>query len=197
MPRLYRIIGVIMKFAYKLCAVLVFAALAMPLGAADQEKIDLGKMREQIRMLESVLNTSLNQSFPGPFAYLDGARGAYLPGYGVVFTFEVNLSVNRGMAGPFGGAPQPSPKVRKDEEKQRRDQARAMAEKVIADFGHTVEQLGANESLAIVIQGAAVGDHGVEKSTMVLRASKHDIDGLRANTLDRAAFLRKLQVLEY
>src|SRR5438309_813545 len=138
-----------MNFASKHISFVVMAlvALALPLGAADQEKTDIGKMREQIRMMESVLNTSLTQSFPGPFAYLDGARGAYLPGYGVVFTFELNLSAQRGMpSGPFGVSAPLSAKQRAEEEKQRREQAKAMAQKVIADFGHTLEQLGASES---------------------------------------------------
>jgi hypothetical protein len=187
-----------MKFFAKSSLIALVALAAISLLAADQEKNDIGKMREQIRVLESVLNTNLSQSFPGPFGYLDGARGVYLPGYGVVFTCEVNLSPQHGMpSGPFGQAQQATAKQRADEEKQRRDAAKAMAEKVIADFGHTVEQLGASESLAIVIQGTAVSERGIEKTTTVVRASKHDIDELRANKLERAAFVKKLEVLEY
>ena len=183
-----------MKFAIKMSALLLVLVTATAF-TADQEKTDLTKMRDQIRVLESVLNQNLTQSFPGPFPYLDAAHGVYLPGYGVVFSFEVNLA--RPSLGLFESPTAQTDRDRKQEEQKRREQAKAMAEKLIADFGHTMDQLGADDSLAIVIHGSAATDRGLEKTTIVVRAQKRDLDQLRANTLDRAAFLRKLQVLEY
>src|SRR2546421_6691261 len=97
--------------------------------AADQEKANLVRVREEIRVFESVLDGSLNQSFPGPFAYLDKARGAYLPGYGVIFTFEVSLSRPSNLF-----EAQPTDKSRRDEAQVRRTAAKELAEKALADF---------------------------------------------------------------
>src|SRR3974377_1024281 len=84
--------------------VLLLMASACSALASDIDKQSLTKMRDQIGVFESVLNQNLSPTFPGPFGYLDKARGAYLPGYGLVFTFEVNLNP-RPQLGPFGGPP--------------------------------------------------------------------------------------------
>jgi hypothetical protein len=182
-------------------SVILLFAMALSAGSArtaGPEPQNLTRLREEIRVLESVLNENLNQTFPAPFAYLDKARGAYLPGYGVVFTFEVNLNPQPPALGPFGPErAAPSARDRAEEAKKHRQAALDMSERVLADFGHSLEQLGDDETIAIVIHGAAVGQQGIEKSTTVVRAQKRDIDQFRANTIDRAAFLRRLQVLEY
>ena len=183
------------KVIFMLCVLLMAASIAT-VFAADQEKANLSKLRDQIHVLESVINQNLSRNFPAPFAYLDSAHGAYLPGYGVVFTYELNLS--RPSMGPFDPPSTPQgEKAKQDEARRRRDQAKQMSEGVIADFGHSLDQIGANESLAIVIHGSSVGQQGIEQTTTVLRAQKHDIDQFRANSMDRAAFLRKIEVLEY
>lgn len=159
---------------------------------AEQEKANLVQLREQIAIFESVLNEHLNQSFPGPFAYLDKARGAYLPGYGLIFTFEVSLTRPASLF-----EAQPSDKVRREEQQQRRAAAKELAQKVLADFGHALTSLSAADSVSIVVHTLAVTTQGLEKGTMVVRAQKRDIDQLRANTISRDAFLHRLEVLEY
>ena len=187
-----------MKKIVNLVLLLAMVAGAGSALAADLEKANLTRMREQIRVLESVLNENLNQIFPAPFAYLDKARGAYLPGYGVVFSFEVNLNPQPASLGPFGPArPQQSPRERGEEAQKHRQEALDMSERVLADFGHTLEQLPAYETVAVVIHGTSVGQQGIERSTTVVRAQKSDIDQFRASAIDRAAFLHRLQVLEY
>ena len=187
-----------MKKLSNLVLLLAMVAGAGSALAADLEKQSLTRMREQIGVMESVLNGNLNQIFPAPFAYLDKARGAYLPGYGVVFAFEVNLNPQPASLGPFGPErPVASARERADEARKNRQSALDMSERVLADFGHSLEQVPAGESVAIVIHGTAAGPQGIEKSTTVVRAQKRDIDQFRANTIDRAAFLHRLQVLEY
>ena len=168
------------------------SALATPV-----DKQELGKLREQIGVLESVINQNLAQAFPVPFGYIDKARGAYLPGYGIVFSFEVNLDPQPPSLGPFGPSPkQPSNAERAVTIKKNREAALALSRRVLADFGHTLE-ITPDESVAIIIQGSAVGPQGIEKSTLVVRAQKRDIDQFRANAIDRAAFLNRVAVVEY
>jgi hypothetical protein len=175
---------------------LLLTASACSALAADVEKPNLTKMREQIGMLESVLNQSLSQSFPGPFGYLDKARGAYLPGYGMVFTFEVNLNPQRPSMGPFGVDKPQTVDERAASMRKNRQVALELSQRVLADFSHTLA-VTPDESVAIVVQGASVGPQGMEKSTLVVRAQKRDIDQFRANAIDRAAFLNKISVTEY
>jgi hypothetical protein len=164
---------------------------------AQPEKPDLGELRKQIELFESVLNQSLKQGFGGPFDTLDRAQGAYLPGYGVVFSFEVNLSQVVNM-GPFN--PSPTPKreaAQRAEELRRRDKAKALAEEVLAKFGQTLSLLSPNESVAVIIQMAAAHPDKLERSTIVVSVDKKSIDARQANTMDRPQFARKLTTTEY
>jgi hypothetical protein len=186
-----------MKQISKTCVLLLLlAAGACSALAATIDKQDLARMREQIGVMESVLNQNLSQAFPGPFGYLDKARGAYLPGYGLVFTFEVNLNPLPPSMGPFGGPPQQTDAQRVAAIKKNRESALELSRRVLVDFSHTLP-IADGEAVAIVVQGSAVGPDGMRKSTIVLRAQKHDIDQFRANAIDRSAFLNRIAVVEY
>ena len=175
---------------------LLLVAGACSALATDVPKQDLVKLRTQIGVLESVLNQNLSQAFPGPFGYLDKARGAYLPGYGMVFTFEVNLNPQLGSVGPFGGPPPQTEAQRTAVIKKNRESALDLSRSAIADFAHTLD-IGSDESVAIIIQGSAVGPRGIEKSTLVIRAQKRDIDQFRGNAINRTEFLTRIAVVEY
>lgn len=182
----------------QLAALLILGLLCgggVSLAAAGQEHTDLKKVAEQIRGFESLINENLAQTMPGPFAYLDKARGAYLPGYGIVFTFILNLS---SPSFPFetGSTPERE-RARQDELNRRREQAKAVAQRVLADSGYLLSELAPTESAAIVIQTVNVKAQSIDRSTIVVRAGKETINAYRANTLDRNAFLHKLQVVEY
>src|SRR5437868_5699135 len=110
---------------YAALAFVVVMLAAGTLSGADQDRQALARVRAQIGVFESVLNTSLNQNFPGPFAYLDRARGAYLPGYGVIFTCEINLT--RPVA-PFDTPVKAAERNRPDDQAQRRAAAKTMSE---------------------------------------------------------------------
>ena len=183
----------ISKFSVLLLLLVASACSAL---ATDVPKQELGKYRAQIGVLESVLNQNLSQAFPGPFGYLDKARGAYLPGYGMVFSFEVNLNPQPPSLGPFGGPPPQTEAQRAAAIKKNHQAALDLTERVLADFGHTLE-IGADEYVAVIVQSATAGPQGIERSTVVVRAQKRDIDQLRANAINRADFMTRISVLEY
>jgi hypothetical protein len=177
------------------CALLLLAAASM--NGAQKEKTDLKKIREEIGVLESVLNEGLNQSFGGAFGYLDKARGAYLPGFGVAFSFEINLAPS-GTGTPFSPRPTPeSLRAQRETAARRREDAKALAQKTLADFGHSLTALDPKESVAIVIHTVGVQPDGVEKNTIVIQCDRQLIDSYRANSIDRATFVRKLSVVGY
>lgn len=186
----------------KLPGALVLLALlvasAVPgFGAPASQAPQLQKIKEEIGLFESVLNQAIAQTFSGPFGLIDRARGAYLPGYGAVLDFELNLSPSSNL-GPFASLPTAQElKQRHATELRRRQQALELAERVLAQFGPSITDLGPQESVAIVIHTVALGEHGLEHSVIVVQASKKTMDAYRANAMDRAAFLKQLAVLEY
>jgi hypothetical protein len=178
-----------------LCAFLFLAAGEMT--SAQRVKTDLKKMKDEIGILESVLNEGLDQNFGGTFGYLDKARGAYLPGFGVAFSFEVNLAPSS-TGGPFGPPPTAETvKAQRETAARRKEDAKILAEKTLADFGHSLSMLDAKESVAIVIHTVGVQVQGVEKNTIVVQCDRQLIDSYRSNSIDRATFLRRLTVVEY
>ena len=184
-------------FSRALCGLLGTLVLGTSLGADPQGKPQLEKLKEQIEIFESVLNQSLTQAFGGPFATLDRTRGAYLPGYGVVFAFEVNLSSWHDL-GPFGSSTTPgNASNERDEENRRREKAKLIAEETLASYGQTLSQLGPNETIAIVIHTVAAHPNQVERSTIVLSGDKKLIDQRQRQAIDQADFIRKLSTTQY
>lgn len=168
-----------------------------PGADAQKGRTDLKKVREEMDVLESVLDQSLTQSFGGPFGYLEKVRGIYLPSFGVVFSFEVNLTP-LSIAGPFSGRPSPEDLIAQGKEATRRtEEAKTMAERTLADSGHRLDALAPMESVAIAIHTVAVQQEGVVRSTVVIQCTKQLIDSHESKAIDRAAFLRELTIVEY
>jgi hypothetical protein len=68
------------------------AALVRPAAAvAEQPKVDLAVMRNQLQTFQEFLNRSLQTTFENPFVLLQDVKGTYLPQFGVVFHMEANL----------------------------------------------------------------------------------------------------------
>lgn len=177
---------------------LLFFLVSTAAGARGQrDQVDLSEMKKEIELFESVLNQSLTQTFGGPFDTLSRAQGAYLPGYGVVFSFEVNLSPMRNW-GPFSaGAVAKSTEEQLQEENRRRERAKAVADQVLANFGQTLTQLVPGESVTIIIHTAAARPNKIERSTIVVSAEKKLIEERQAKLIDQANFVRKLRTTEY
>ena len=166
-------------------------------AGSAQDNSNLAALKKGIELFNSVLNQSLTQNFGGPFETLDRARGAYLPGYGVIFTFEVNLTPSP-QYGPFGPAPKPkSEQAQREEEVRRRDRAESVAEQILGNFGQALTPLAPEESVAIIIQTVAAQPGNIARSTIVIAAPKKLLDERESNSIDQAQFVKKLSVTEY
>jgi len=164
---------------------------------SPQAKPNLPEVRKGIELFESVLNQSLAQAFGGPFETLDRARGAYLPRYGVVFTFEVSLTPLQNL-GPFSSPPTAkSEQAQRDDEIRRREKAKTIAEDVLGNYSHALADLPPDESVAIVIHTVAAHPGKVDRSTIVISADKKLLDARLGNSLDQTHFVQKLSITEY
>jgi hypothetical protein len=182
---------------------MIFLFLGALLSAASwaakspQGKSNLAELKKGIELFESVLNQSLAQTLGGPFETLDRARGAYLPGYGVVFTFEVNLTPLQNL-GPFGPPPTPkSEQAQREEEIRRRERAKSVAQQTLGNFGQTLTPLTPDESVTIVIYTVAAHPGKIERGTIILSAEKKLLDARVNGSLDQTRFIQKLSTTEY
>jgi hypothetical protein len=185
-------------YSLAICGLMgLFLSLGWTGAKAPKTKSDLEELKKQIELFETVLNQSLTQAFGGPYDMLDKGRGAYLPGYGAVFTFEVSLSPLQNM-GPFSPPPTPkSEEMQREQENRRRDKAKGVAQQVLTNFGQIIRQLAPDESVAVIIHAVAAHPGKVERSTIVVSAQKSLIDQRQDNTIDQAEFVRKLTTTEY
>jgi len=173
-----------------------FGASSRALGA-PQDKPNLAELRKSIELFESVLNQSLAQEFDGPFQTLRGARGAYLPGYGVVFSFEVNLTPLQNL-GPFSTAPTAKEEqAQREMEVRRREKTLSVAEKVLGDFGQTLNQIPPGQFVTIVVHTDAAHPGKIKRSTMVLSAEKKLLDARLSHAISQERFVQKLSKTEY
>jgi len=164
---------------------------------SPQDKTNLVELKKGIELFESVLNQSLAQTFGGPFETLNQARGVYLPGYGVVFSFAVNLTPLRNL-GPFSSAlTAKEEQVEREQEVRHREKAVNVAEQILGDFGQTFNQLSPGESVAIVIHTVAAHPGKVERSTIVLSAEKKLLDARLTHAISQERFAQKLSKTEY
>ncbi len=77
-----------------LCLIIGLCGTAGLFGAGSPD-VDLDQLRRECELFENILNTSLRQNMQNPLFIAEKSRGAYLEGYGVTFTYTVNL--NRSM----------------------------------------------------------------------------------------------------
>jgi hypothetical protein len=164
---------------------------------SPQSRANLAELKRGIELFESVLNQSLAQTFGGPFETLNRTRGAYLPGYGVVFSFELNLTPLQDL-GPFSQAPTPKEeKTQREEESRRRERAISVVEQTLGDYGQSLSMLGAGETVGIVIHTVAAHPGKIERSTIVLSADKNLLVARLNHSIDQAHFVQKLAKTEY
>jgi hypothetical protein len=93
---------ILVAFAISLSTGLLPAQSWPGTSSSSEYRPDYPSMRRDIQNFEAVANTTILSAFNGESSVLTGkARGAYLPGYGVTFSFTVNI--NRGaLTTPFG-----------------------------------------------------------------------------------------------
>lgn len=177
----------------------VFLCLGGPAFPSPQPKPNpnLPQVRKGIELFESVLNQSLVQAFGGPFDTLDRARGAYLPGYGVIFSLEVSLTPLQNL-GPFSPpANAKTEQAQREEETRRREKAKAVAEDVLGNYNQSLTPLAPDDSVAIVIYTVAAHPSKVDRSTIVISADKKLLDSRLNRSIDQPHFVQKLSITEY
>src|SRR5256885_15204702 len=82
-----------------------------------QEQPSPEKIKKDVDVLQMAVNDAVNKTVPG-FGVLQGAKGTYLDGYGVVVTVEVALEPPRN---PFSGLGRTANEVRTLVNQRRKD----------------------------------------------------------------------------
>ncbi len=161
-------------------------------------RADLATTRREIRQFEAVLNEVLSSTFASsPFALVQEPKGVYLPGYGVTFSFLINIH-RAILKTPFGDVRQ-GVEVTPELKKRRIAELKDKLIRILLDNGDSLRQLKKEDSVTIVafIEDRNFPDEPNENKTLLLSVQKKDLDEL-AHKNDRAAeFRQRMRIIEY
>lgn len=190
--------------------VVLMCLLSAGTGLAQQNlRLDLLKRDTQI--FEGIVRGVLKQSFTDPFAVTAEPRGAYLQGYGVIFTFQITVGrtkirtafgeidlrrLGETMDNRRGGDKSGKATSRV------RDQLGVMKESMIQtlqDYGSTIKQLGGHDHIAITayVKDRSVLDEMKSSKVMVLTTTKDDVDLVAMKKISADSFKGRVHIVEY
>lgn len=161
-------------------------------------RVNYPATRKEISEFEAATNQLLGAAFgASTFAVVQRAKGAYLPGYGVTFSFLVNIH-RAVLTTPFGTM------VRRDadtpEQKKRRiEDFKNKLVALLQEGASLFTQLRKDESIAIVafFEDENIPDEENQNKTIVLSILKKDADEVAGHEDRTREFRQRMRILEY
>jgi len=131
---------------------MLLTLLCALLMAAPETPAEGRALRATLKTAERTIDNRVQQMTDrAPFVLLGSTRGAYLAGYGAVFSLEVNLVPVAGIS-PFRPAYSPQEIQNLNRQKrQKMDVLKAGLRQVMADQAAALAQLAASEKVAVVV----------------------------------------------
>ena len=161
-------------------------------------RADFASTREEIQKFEDVINEVIASNFSSSaFAVVQKAKGAYLHGYGISYSFLINIH-RAVIKTPFGQVRSRNA-VSLEEKIRRIEQLKEQLIQTLQGSGGYFQLLRKDERVAIV---AFVEDRNFPgepnaNKTIVMSVLKRDLDEL-GNKSDRAKeFKQRMKIVEY
>ena len=181
---------------YRVCfGVLALGLLCLPLAAQSGRSVpvDYAKVNLQIQGFERAITDEINKAF-NPWG-LQKPKGAYLPGYGFMFTFLLNIRY--GTATPFGNIPDD---VTPSQKKQRIEGLKEKLMQILLDQGKRMDKLQKGESISITAffeERNPLNSESDVNKTLILSVLQSDLDEsiLRQEGLNE--FKHRVKIVEY
>jgi hypothetical protein len=158
-----------------------------------------GALKGEMKVFEAVIDGTLAQTFSSPFGLLEKTKGTYLPGFGLVFSLEVNLYPLRA-PNPFNMTPVSRAEI-DQAQKARLERLAAIKESIprlLADHAISLRDLHSNDSLAVVVHlfGAQSGDTNFPDQ-LVVETRKSDLDHFWDKKISYQELTAKMSILEF
>jgi len=153
-------------------------------------------LKKECEVFENIINTTLRQSFPHPLLLSEKARGTYLAGYGLTFSFTVNL--NNGYM-LFPTTKKPYMKKSKYDTKAILNLIKRKIMDVVTMYGVGLKQLSSDEKISIIahVLNRSVFSDVDSNRVMVLTVTKGDIDRLQRRAIKYEDFKKRVNYIEY
>lgn len=170
-------------------------ALCMPGVSLARDGVDYRQMRNEIQIFENILRTAIKNEFNHPLALVNEPRGSYLPGYGVNFTFLLNINRDE-VETPFGVKRfNSSSRTRIEKIRLVRD----MILKLLGDYSAALTQLGGGENFAVSahLEDRTALVASQREEVMVFRVSKKALSDYSSRKIDLRRFREQVEMIEY
>jgi hypothetical protein len=185
-----------MRLKYVL--VFLFAATAAVAQQAPPPALDFAAIKRETQLFETVLNTAVQQRFEQPFLLLQETKGAYLEGYGVVFTLEVSLYPMR-LRTPFAAAPYSDKELvnARTQKLQRTKEMETLIRDLLRDHGMGLRSLPPDESIAVVVHLFNQTEQRDMPTQLAVQVKKQWLQEAAGRKLNAAEFRLKLSVVSF
>jgi hypothetical protein len=161
---------------------------------------DYSAIRRQTQLFETVLDTAIRQHFDDPahFLMLQAPRGAYLEGYGVVFTMEVNLYTLR-YRNPFDASPYSEKEIAaaKSAKLARTKELETLIRDLLRNNGMGLDFVPPDETVAVVVHLFNQAEHRDLPVQLAVQTKKQWLQEAAGRKLSAAEFRQKLSVVSF
>jgi hypothetical protein len=188
--------GVVLLLAVGMFAGQMLASPPGPQMGADPRP-DYTSARREIQAFESALNDVITETFnKAPFAVYQKAKGAYLQGYGMAFSFMVNIHVAM-INTPFGKYQRPDASP-----EQKRRQIEMLKERlilVLLQRGDVLNQMPRSETVSIIgyFEDRNFPDEESQNKTVILSLIRKDLDEFVHKEDRLKEFKQRMKIIEY
>ncbi len=191
-----------------MAAMLIFGILGLSFGAPAYSKqrreteaqTNYSVTRQEILQFEAVINDVITRTFSSsPFAVVQKAKGAYLQGYGVSFSFLINI--HRAVINtPFGQVRKfPQTDITPELKRQRIEELKETLIRMLQNNGEMFRQLRKEDYVTIIafFEDRNFPDEPSANRTIVLSALKKDLDELAHKSDRLREFKQRMKIVEY
>jgi hypothetical protein len=183
------------------CLILLtmFGVSGIAAHAQEQTNPDYPVLLGQMKVMRAVIDETMQQTFAPPFGLLEKTNGTYLPGFGVVFSLEVNLYPLR-VPNPFD--PRPLGKEELDKarraEVQRVETIKKTIPRLLADYSRGLREVKAEDSVAVVVHLFQIALQDDKLPTqLVFQVKKSDLEEYWSNKLSYEQLVARTRVLGF
>ena len=177
--------------------VVLTAGWMLGVNGLAQQHLNLERLKQDGQIFERIVHEVLKQNFSDPFAITGEPRGAYLRGYGMLFSFQINVN-RRTIRTPFGEVRDPRPVTERTTEEHMRVIKNALMDALV-EYGDSIRQLGGHDriSIAAYVDDRNELDPRKSRRTLVLTAAKDDLDLVAMKKISLENFRDRVDVVEY
>jgi hypothetical protein len=187
-----------------LAAAMAFWLVGLPSGLQalpimqEETKIDQASARREIQNFEAALNNAINATFSSsPFALVQKPKGVLLQGYGVTFSFLINI--HRAVINTPFGEVRTQPDITPELKKRKIEELKDRLIRVLADNGDGLRQTSKSDTVSIVIflEDRNFPDEPNENKTIVLSILKKDLDDVGRSDDRWKELKQRIKTVEY